>query len=860
MNNLVNNCYIKTSLKLQINKSKGKLIVKNNTNKRQKIIFLKPIFTDRCNFKLSSEIKTIKGEDCNIKLLNRKLRVVCSIEQNVTSYISEVPKVFCVGISFEPNSEYVINNIKYEKNIINDEELKSYFKSNILVLCPGYPSNSNKYLCSFIHSRTKEYSKHKINVDVAMVNDLYIDKTEFYEFEGQKVCRTGYNQIRLLLLDKHYDKILIHFPVPKYYRILDAVNTINTQVIFYSHGVDTLYRAYDKIGAPYFKNDFKIPDSYKKDFKDRDEGIIRYNNRENFKFVFTSNWNKKYSEELLGIKYKNYDLIPCFVDNKLFTYKVKDENKRKKIFIIRPQNNLKTYSMDINVRVILELSHRQCFNDMEFSIYGDGTMHDRLLEPLKKFENVHIYKKYLTHSEMAEMYDENGIGLFASRFDTQAVSACEAAMSGNVVITSKGIGTEEFIDPKIGTYCETENYKEYADLIEKIYNDPKLFKKISKEMHDSVMNTCSYEKSLKKDIELIKGFNATEKINIPTIKKNPILSISIASYNISKFVIQIVCSLLRSKYASDIEILVINDGSKDDTVKKISDFVKKHYDGTGQPIVRVIDKPNGGHGSTINKGIEVATGKYFKLLDGDDYYVTEEFDKLIEKLKKEDSDLVLTNYIEDYSVSGEFVRKRLYEELVPEIKYRFEDVTEPNYGFSGGDLINGPILHTSTYKTKILKDANFKIDEHCFYVDMEYNLIGVMNAKTVTYYPYDIYSYYLGRDGQSVSPQSFKKNVLQHEKVCMRIIKEYESKKDVLPQSVLDYIEKNIIIPMCKTQYVIVTEYFKGVKNFKSFDEKLKKYDKFYNNSEIAGKRIKFFRMTKGFTIFLNSIFLRIKK
>lgn len=860
MNNIINKTYIKTSTKLRIKRKNGKMYVFNSSCKREKIIFNKIIFTDRLNFVLSNSIKTIKGQDCNIKILNRKFKVVHSLEQNATAYYNEVPKAFLIGISFEPNSEYEIKDLSYELNTTDENHIKDYFENKILLVCPGYPSNSNKYLCSFIHSRVNEYEKQKMHVDVAVVNELYINKTEFYEFEGKKICRTGYNQIRLLLLDKHYDKILIHFPVPEYYRILDAVDIRNTQVLLYSHGVDTLYRAYDRIGAPYFKNEFKIPDDYAKEFRDRDEGIKRYNNRPNFKFIFASNWNKNYSEKLLNIKYNNFDLVPCFIDDKLYAYKEKDEKLRKKVFIIRPQNNLKTYSMDINVRVILELSHRECFKDMEFSIYGDGDMHDKLLAPLRKFKNVHIYKKFLTHNEIAKMHKENGIGLFASRFDTQAVSACEAAMSGNVVITSKGIGTEEFIDPKIGTYCETENYKEYADLIEKLYNDPKLFKKMSKEMHESVMKTCSYEKSLKKDIELIKNFNNTENIEIPTIKKKPTLSISIASYNISKFVIQIVCSLLRSKYASDLEILVVNDGSKDDTVTKISKFVKEHYKGTGSPVVRVIDKPNGGHGSTINKGLEVATGKYFKLLDGDDYYVTEEFDKLMEKLKTENSDLVLTNYIEDYSVPGKFIRKRLYEELVPGVQYRLEDVAEPNYGFSGGDTMNGPILHTSTYKTSVLKDANFKIDEHCFYVDMEYNLIGVTNARTVTYYSYDIYSYYLGRQGQSVSPQSFKKNVLQHEKVCMRIINEYENKKNILSQSILDYVEKNMIIPMCKTQYIIVTEYFKGTKNFKSFDNKLKKYPRFYNNREIAGKRIRFFRMTKGLTIFLNNLYLKLKK
>ena len=58
-----------------------------------------------------------------------------------------------------------------------------------------------------------------------------------------------------------------------------------------------------------------------------------------------------------------------------------------------------------------------------------------------------------------------------------------------------------------------------------------------------------------------------------------------------------------------------------------------------------------------------------------------------------------------------------------------------------GFIMLGPLLPTSTYKTSILKNANFKIDEHCFYVDMEYNLVGYLNAKTVSYYPFDIYYY-----------------------------------------------------------------------------------------------------------------------
>lgn len=854
MNNLSDKMFFKTSIKLKVKKENNKLVVSNDSKKREQLVFAKVIYTKRECINVSSKIETIYGGECNVKVLNRKFKVINNVNQNVNAYIFDVPKLVFIGVSFEPNSKCIIESLKCETNKNDSNEIEKYFKNNILLICPGYPSNNDKYCCSFIHSRVSEYKKHDINVDVAVVNDLYISKTEFYEFEDSKICRTGYNQIRLLLLNKHYDKILIHFPVPKYYRILDAVNIKDTQVILFSHGVDTLFNVYDKIGAPYFTNNFEIPQYYKNEIPDRTEEIVRYNQRPNFKFIFVSEWNRKYSEKLLSIKYNNYEVIPCFIDNQLFKYEKKDPELRKKVFVIRPQNNLKTYSIDTDVRVILELSHRECFKDMEFSIYGDGELHDLLLEPLRKFSNVHIYKKFLSHEEIAEMHKKHGIGLFASRFDTQAVSACEAAMSGNVVITSTGIGTVEYIDPSIGTYCDPENYKEYADLIEKLYNDPKLFSKMSKQMHDSVMKTCSYEYSLKKDIELIKNSNDKEKITIPTLSKTPLLSISIASYNVSKFIVQILCSLLRCKYANELEILVVNDGSKDDTVSVVQQFINDNYSGDGMPVIRLIDKENGGHGSTLNEGIKKATGKYFRLLDGDDYYISENLDKLIEILRSEDSDLVLTNYIEDFAVSGIFNRTRLYEQLTSGVQYRLEDITSNGYGFSSV----GPILHTSTYKTELLKNANFKIDEHCFYVDMEYNFIGFVSANTVTYYPLDIYSYYLGRNGQSVSPASFKKNVSQHEKVCLRIISEYEKRKQTLPEGKKKYILEKLIITLCKTQYDIVTLYFKDGKNFVSFDSKLKQYPDIYNDERIVNKRIKLYRKTNGKFISLNPIFMKI--
>ena len=575
---------------------------------------------------------------------------------------------------------------------------------------------------------------------------------------------------------------------------------------------------------------------------------------ENVKFVFVSNWAKNLSEKLIGIKYKNTEIVPCNIDHEIFKYKKKKPDLRKNIFILRKYDNLSTYSIDITVKIILELSNRSIFKDLNFSFYGDGNFHDELLAPIKKFSNVHIYKKFLSHKEIAKVHEENGIALFPTRFDTQAVSACEAAMSGNVVITSYGVGTEEYIKPEMGTYCETENIKQYADLIEKLYNNPDLFVELSNKMHECVSQACSNENTIQKDLKLILKKNNTMTFKYKKQVKNPILTIAIPSYNVEKFLKAGIHSLIDIENSNELEILIINDGSKDETAKVGKELEKLTKVGNTS-IVKLIDKENGGHGSTINKGIELAKGKYFRLMDGDDYFIKSELEKFINILKKEDSDIILTNYIADYAIDSIKVPNHNYKFMTPGVQYKLDNMVGYGYGFEEW----GPLLSTSTYKTEVLKKANFKIDEHCFYVDMEYNFIGYLNSNTVKYYPLDIYNYYLGRAGQSVSAESYRRNFKQHEKVTLRLINEYYKIDDTISENKKLYLKNKIIIPLLDAQYYILTQNLKSSKEFRKFDKILKQYPEFYNNSTVAKKRIRIHRFLKGFAMKFLEFLIQLK-
>ena len=124
--------------------------------------------------------------------------------------------------------------------------------------------------------------------------------------------------------------------------------------------------------------------------------------------------------------------------------------------------------------------------------------------------------------------------------------------------------------------------------------------------------------------------------------------------------------------------------------------------------------------------------------------------------------------------------------------------------------------------------------------------MGIIVANTVKYYPIDLYAYYIGRDGQSVSPASFKKNALHHEKVCLRLLEEYTNRINDITDGKKKYIVDKMIIPLCNAQYYIATEYFNDNRHFNSFDKKFKKYPEFYNNYKIVGRKAKILRKTNG--------------
>ena len=325
--------------------------------------------------------------------------------------------------------------------------------------------------------------------------------------------------------------------------------------------------------------------------------------------------------------------------------------------------------------------------------------------------------------------------------------------------------------------------------------------------------------------------------------REPLLTVVIPAYNVELFLEETVLSILKAKNSNLVEVVIVNDGSKDNTLT-IAQQLEKQYS-----QVKVVDKKNGGHGSTINAGLECAAGKYFRLLDGDDWFDTKEFESFLSALKKTDTDLILNDYTECFLKSG-INRPVTFYSTLPEFRTLDLDVVKfPEWG---------PMLPTLTVKTSLLRGFGLKIDEHCYYVDQEYNLACYLASKTVEYFPFMVYQYRLERDGQSMQRSSLIKNASSHEKVCRRLLAEFSKHCEHLSEQRRNYLSERVIIPMCHMQYMIAIEYCNSRQLFLSFDRALRAFPDFYDNSGIVGNITRLHRKTNGRLLRIDGLLRKI--
>lgn len=263
------------------------------------------------------------------------------------------------------------------------------------------------------------------------------------------------------------------------------------------------------------------------------------------------------------------------------------------------------------------------------------------------------------------------------------------------------------------------------------------------------------------------------------MENKKILTISVAAYNLESMIEDNLKSFIECRHKEMLEVIITDDGSKDNTAKIVEQYVEEYPD-----IFKLVKQENTGAGSTVNSGIKNANGKFFKMIDGDDWIKPEDMDKLLERLSKSEADIVLTNTLIYNEKEKKIVRT---EKPILNLNY---DKVNCNFSEVCNNFVNMQMQFV-TYKTSILQQNNIKLNNG-FYTDVEYLLLPIIYVKSIDIYNLDIYVYRIAREGQSVSIASRKKNINMHDLVLKGLIKYYENKKANLIDNVKTYMAKRI--------------------------------------------------------------------
>jgi glycosyltransferase involved in cell wall biosynthesis len=243
-----------------------------------------------------------------------------------------------------------------------------------------------------------------------------------------------------------------------------------------------------------------------------------------------------------------------------------------------------------------------------------------------------------------------------------------------------------------------------------------------------------------------------------------LLTAVIPCYNSAAYMSHAIETLLSG--GDEMEIIIVNDGSTDET-QNIGEGYQAKYPG----IIRIISQENGGHGEAVNTGLANAHGLYFKVVDSDDWVSEEALRQVMDTLKNliadgNSPDLFLANYV--YEKVGAKKKKVInYNWALPKGQiFTWDDIMH----FKQSQNI---LMHSTIYRTKLLKDCGIHLPKHTFYVDNIFVYQPLPYVKSLYYMDVNLYRYFIGRSDQSVNEQIMIKRIDQQLRITKIMIESH---------------------------------------------------------------------------------------
>lgn len=268
------------------------------------------------------------------------------------------------------------------------------------------------------------------------------------------------------------------------------------------------------------------------------------------------------------------------------------------------------------------------------------------------------------------------------------------------------------------------------------------------------------------------------------------LSVVIATYNMEKYLRRCLDSLLiKDKIVfNKLEVLVINDGSKDS-----SSEIAHEYQNRYPNVFRVIDKENGNYGSCINRGIDEATGIFFKILDADDWYDNTALSDLIKSIDKyrNSVDVLFTEF-----TYHDFYKKR---DTVFKFKTVGYDTIMSLKDISFADSQDEFMLkmYSVAIRLDILRGIRLRLDTGISYTDNEYMYFPYDHIGNVVFLPINIYQYFIGREGQTVGRKNDAKHLNDVLIITKRELSDYLQVYNSISDLNIRNVKRNMVADRC---------------------------------------------------------------
>ena len=238
-----------------------------------------------------------------------------------------------------------------------------------------------------------------------------------------------------------------------------------------------------------------------------------------------------------------------------------------------------------------------------------------------------------------------------------------------------------------------------------------------------------------------------------------LLTIVIPVYNVEKYIRQCMDSVIvPQNQMEQLEVIVVNDGTPDNSAKIAREYAEQYPD-----TIKVIDKENGGHGAAWNLGLKMATGKYVRFLDSDDWL--SDLSGFITRLQTLDVDVVATSIIRYSDKTGleesDCLTKIEFDKVFP-----IEDIPS-DVVTNKSDIFN---FHRCTYRTSMFQNAQPLFCERVYYDDSILYVAPMILGRTICIMERTLYVYRTSRDGQTMDESVEKAHVYDYVSVCRGIV------------------------------------------------------------------------------------------